>query len=343
MPPTNLSSDAISATTLQPIEITIEAHKIESNSNNNDENIGTDDNVAIPSSESTVAADNHSAEEEALEQDDEDYYFTQFLYLDNSDDDSDYFCDNDDNNDECYLTRHLDRKQLSLVDDLEKTKYQRAKRSNKKMNARCQIKTKHAKSIKFNSQNNILYMHHRLVKMVVLDPPSRNHGSGSTSGWPYSSEELRPVPDENRNRKIVPNVQKATIQKPASNVPPNQLIEYTINDYTLQNSISFDDAMIAFLLDMQNRDLSPNDYEMLLRLDECVQRKTVDASALDRLPTTNVSESHLNDLCTICMETYALGQQIKTLPCTHIFHVHCIETYLKEFSVQCPLDNLPLV
>ncbi|CAF4163056.1 unnamed protein product [Rotaria socialis] len=323
MPPINLSSNTVSATTLQSIEITIEAHKIEPISNSNDEEIGADDNVAIPSSESTVAADNHSVDEEALEQNDEDYYYTQFLYLDNSDDDSDYFCDNDDNNDECYLTRHLDRKQLSLVDDFEKTKYQRAKRSNKK--------------------NKILYMHHRLVKTVVLDPPSRNHSSGSTSDRPYSSEGLRSVPDEKRNRKTVPNVQKATIQKPASNVPPNQLSEYTINDYTLQNNISFDDAMIAFLLEMQNRELSPNDYEMLLRLDECVQRKTVDASALDRLPTTNVSESHLNDHCTICMETYALGQQIKTLPCTHIFHVNCIEIYLKEFSIQCPLDNLPLV
>lgn len=88
---------------------------------------------------------------------------------------------------------------------------------------------------------------------------------------------------------------------------------------------------------------SPNDYEMLLRLDEHLPRKTVDANVLDRLPTSNVDESHVNDYCTICMDPYTLGQQIKTLPCEHIFHVHCIETYLKEFSVQCPLDNLPLV
>ncbi|CAF3685580.1 unnamed protein product [Rotaria sp. Silwood1] len=94
---------------------------------------------------------------------------------------------------------------------------------------------------------------------------------------------------------------------------------------------------------MQNRDLSPEDYEMLLRLDERVQRKTINTNVLDTLETIDVNDKHLDDQCTICMEKYQDGQQLKLLPCTHIFHLNCIETYLKEFSIQCPLDNLPLV
>jgi len=82
---------------------------------------------------------------------------------------------------------------------------------------------------------------------------------------------------------------------------------------------------------------------MLLRLDERVQRKTVDTNILNKLPTINANETYLNEQCTICMETYTLGQQLKLLPCKHIFHLNCIEIYLKEFSVQCPLDNLPLI
>ncbi len=82
---------------------------------------------------------------------------------------------------------------------------------------------------------------------------------------------------------------------------------------------------------------------MLLRLDERVQRKTVNANVLDTLPSIEVDQTHLDDQCTICMEKYNLGQQLKLLPCAHIFHLTCIETYLKEFSIQCPLDNLPLV
>ena len=82
---------------------------------------------------------------------------------------------------------------------------------------------------------------------------------------------------------------------------------------------------------------------MLLRLDERVQRKTVNTNLLDTLPTIDVNETHINDQCAICMEKYNCGQQLKRLPCAHIFHLNCIETYLKEFSIQCPLDNLPLV
>lgn len=82
---------------------------------------------------------------------------------------------------------------------------------------------------------------------------------------------------------------------------------------------------------------------MLLRLDERVQRKTVNTNILDTLPTISANQTHLDDQCTICMEKYNLEQELKLLPCTHIFHSHCIETYLKEFSTQCPLDNLPLI
>ena len=82
---------------------------------------------------------------------------------------------------------------------------------------------------------------------------------------------------------------------------------------------------------------------MLLRLDERIQRKTVDTNVLDKLPTIDVNETHFKDQCTICMESYNLGQQIKSLPCAHMFHLHCIEAYLKEFSTKCPLDNLSII
>lgn len=88
---------------------------------------------------------------------------------------------------------------------------------------------------------------------------------------------------------------------------------------------------------------SPEDYEMLLRLDERVQRKTVDKNLLNTLQTIQVNETHLNDQCTICMENYHLGQELKLLPCKHLFHLNCIDVYLKEFSTQCPLDNLSII
>lgn len=88
---------------------------------------------------------------------------------------------------------------------------------------------------------------------------------------------------------------------------------------------------------------SPEDYEMLLRLDDRIERKTVNINLIERLPTLIVNENDLDDQCSICMDTYILGQELKLLPCSHRFHSNCIETYLKEFSIQCPLDNLPLL
>lgn len=82
---------------------------------------------------------------------------------------------------------------------------------------------------------------------------------------------------------------------------------------------------------------------MLLRLDERVERKTINTNVIDTLPTHIVNENDLEEQCTICIDTYILGQELKLLPCGHRFHSNCIETHLKEFSTQCPLDNLPLL
>ncbi|CAF3654407.1 unnamed protein product [Rotaria sp. Silwood1] len=349
--PMYLLSDAMDCTKIISTKEDINSHDYQSNSNSSDQEPSLDDYVIVSSSESIISIENNNSEEKILveeEEDDDDLdYFAQFSF---PDDDSDYdleYVYNNDNNDDIYINNHLNRKQLSLVNQFEETNYQRSKRSNKKINARCQIKTKHAKTIKIKSHNKQLYMHHRLIKRVKLDEPSRNYLSSNSSTPLHSSETLRSLAYEARHPEIFSNDQK---QKPIHNNNNNntsnvshQFREYTINEHNLLHDPSFDDAMINFLLDMQNRDLSPNDYEMLLRLDERVQRKTVDVHILDKFPTLDVSDIHLNDQCTICMETFTLKQKLKSLPCTHIFHVHCIETYLKEFSTQCPLDNLPLI
>ncbi|XP_060724904.1 E3 ubiquitin-protein ligase ZSWIM2 [Tachysurus vachellii] len=41
--------------------------------------------------------------------------------------------------------------------------------------------------------------------------------------------------------------------------------------------------------------------------------------------------------CRLCLESFHVGQQIKTLPCRHKFHFDCIKTWLQE-SICCPVD-----
>lgn len=143
------------------------------------------------------------------------------------------------------------------METLEEKNYQRSKRSNKKMHAQRQIKTKYAQSVQIKSHNKQLYIHHRIAKKVNLDPPKENYLPSPPSAPLYSPEVLRSI---FRQCYWVPSTIE-TIKKrqpppapPASNTH-HLFPDYIINEHNIQNQQSFDDAMIAFLFDMQNRDL----------------------------------------------------------------------------------------
>ncbi|CAF1406838.1 unnamed protein product [Rotaria sordida] len=265
----------------------------------------------VSSSVLTASIENSNSEQDSLNEENN---------LDDSENNAEYF--DDEKHGDIYINKRLTQKQLNLADFYEKETYRRPKRSNRRKHIRRQIKTKHAKSIEIKACNKQWYMRFRLDKFALLDSSTECYESS------YSSNVLSSHTDFHSTRYNHHN---------------NQFQDYIINVYSVRNQSDFDGDMIDILLEMQNRDLSPNDYEILLRLDERIKCKTVDESILDTLLTIDVNETHLNDLCTICMESYDLGQQLKSLPCTHIFHLHCIKKYLKEFSIQCPLDNLPLV
>jgi len=169
-----------------------------------------------------------------------------------------------------YIKNHLTKQQLDLVDRFEDKDYQRSKRSNKKMNAQRQIKTKHAKSIKIKSHNKHLYIHHRLAKKVLLDEPSYNCIPSTEPTRLYSPEELRTIvyqyrhpfnssyinysiPSRKARQSKISN--ETYIDESQINLAAYQFREYTLNEYNIPDEDSYDDAMVNFLLEMQNRDL----------------------------------------------------------------------------------------
>jgi len=92
------------------------------------------------------------------------------------------------------------------------------------------------------------------------------------------------------------------------------------------------------ILDMCNRDLTPEDYELLLRLDESLEKKTVKKETLTTLTEKTIDEEvQRNELCTVCMFNYELGDKVKYLPCRHYFHVDCIVPYLSSYGQNCPV------
>ncbi|OMJ26538.1 Receptor homology region, transmembrane domain- and RING domain-containing protein 1 [Smittium culicis] len=49
----------------------------------------------------------------------------------------------------------------------------------------------------------------------------------------------------------------------------------------------------------------------------------------------NDSTSHDYD-CLICFEVIDVGDSIREIPCNHIFHLNCLDTWLESRSVYCP-------
>lgn len=110
----------------------------------------------------------------------------------------------------------------------------------------------------------------------------------------------------------------------------------------------FDPQYLEFLIQLQHRDITPEDYEHLSRLDEFISKKTVDDSVIASLRTVTVTPELLEqiqrdqEMCGVCFDSYSLEQTIIYLPCEHRFHAECIEKWLRNSSVNCPLDNLPI-
>jgi len=97
-------------------------------------------------------------------------------------------------------------------------------------------------------------------------------------------------------------------------------------------------------LAMTERDFNANDYETLLHLDEEMRQMTftgIPQSQIERLPTHTVSQRDVEQVsklapCTGCLETPKAGDVLRTLPCLHKFHAHCVDRWLRT-KPSCPV------
>eukprot|EP00004_Rigifila_ramosa_P007833 TRINITY_DN1900_c0_g2_i1.p2 TRINITY_DN1900_c0_g2~~TRINITY_DN1900_c0_g2_i1.p2 ORF type:complete len:332 (+),score=92.18 TRINITY_DN1900_c0_g2_i1:150-998(+) len=94
--------------------------------------------------------------------------------------------------------------------------------------------------------------------------------------------------------------------------------------------------------ELQQRDLSSIDYELLLVLDQQIQPKTLGADRIAAFPVGPVADAEVGQVCPICVDPFAAGSLKRTLPCGHIFCPACIEVWLRKNSTRCPLDGLSL-
>jgi hypothetical protein len=103
------------------------------------------------------------------------------------------------------------------------------------------------------------------------------------------------------------------------------------------------------LIEMQSREITPDDFALLSILDECLQKKTVEEEVLETLPVglwkdlkeeqPSSSEKSRDETCRICLLDYEEVDELCTLPCAHLFHKDCIQQWLSSNSTTCPLDG----
>lgn len=92
--------------------------------------------------------------------------------------------------------------------------------------------------------------------------------------------------------------------------------------------------------DLLFRDISPDDYDLLLRLDDGLKRKTASKECVDNLPVAD-SKDVVGQECMVCLDAFALEDTVLCLPlCGHNFHKECVTKWLLERHRVCPLCSV---
>ncbi|XP_062331942.1 E3 ubiquitin-protein ligase RLIM [Osmerus eperlanus] len=74
----------------------------------------------------------------------------------------------------------------------------------------------------------------------------------------------------------------------------------------------------------------------LLNDDDEDQPRGLTKEQIDNLSTRNFGESDALKTCSVCITEYTEGNKLRKLPCSHEYHVHCIDRWLSENST-CPI------
>jgi hypothetical protein len=130
------------------------------------------------------------------------------------------------------------------------------------------------------------------------------------------------------------------------------------------SEVGLDVETYARLLDLQHREIEPEDYEVLTALaEQTTPARTLrqaqldgfacahigargelvpaDGVALECLPAGGASAGFTRgETCTVCLEEFAVGEQVRVLPCRHWFHLKCIDDWLTGARVTCPVDGM---
>ena len=149
----------------------------------------------------------------------------------------------------------------------------------------------------------------------------------------------------NRRSAVIPKTDSINHSYCHKTKPPSRFVQMDnplVRKHVLEETnIPKEHGFLSRLVELQHRELSPEDYELLLLLDDTIAPKTVHLHLLNSIDQASAEAvGLLGELCSICMESYEASQKTKRLPCEHYFHNKCIDFWLSNSSQNCPLDGL---
>ncbi|ORX50406.1 hypothetical protein BCR36DRAFT_404515, partial [Piromyces finnis] len=97
----------------------------------------------------------------------------------------------------------------------------------------------------------------------------------------------------------------------------------------------------GLIQNLQNRELSEEDYNTLLLLDQKVIQGSIPLHVINSFPTKKVKYGDKDKYsCVICNTTVKMNEIIRKLPCQHNFHQNCIDKWLLHTRSTCPICGL---
>lgn len=103
--------------------------------------------------------------------------------------------------------------------------------------------------------------------------------------------------------------------------------------------------LVSEVSDILFRELTPEDYDLLVQLDESVIRPSNGRSsvgAVDALRMARPGE-FLGENCMVCLLDFAPSDCVAALPCKHLYHRDCVAKWLLERRGACPLCGVEVL
>jgi len=113
------------------------------------------------------------------------------------------------------------------------------------------------------------------------------------------------------------------------------------NELMMRYTALQDDPRYQAILSFATLDPDNMTYEQLLSLDDMIPKHFMGASkelieSKTSLLQFRKCEVYENDSCTVCIADFEESDGIRMLPCTHIYHIACIDDWLKR-KKNCPM------